>query len=204
MVLFGGVLFAIVAATVRTVMILTAAAEGGHAASEWGCREIFVSIVVANLPIIQPLMRKLASKLGLDMLFSSSDTRPAQSNQGDQGTDKAAGSKDYFVAHPARPPKDPGVLADRERFSTLPSCSTSQRGSNRPAWASEERILMSDLSDVGNVGCASWGTTGEMTIKVGTEVRVMSERVDLESQSMRKSSVHSKSDEGGRHKKRDK
>lgn len=63
---------------------------------------------------------------------------------------------------------------------------------------------MSDLSDVGNVGCASRGTTGEMTIKVGTEVRVMSERVDLESQSMRKSSVHSKSDEGGWHKKGDK
>lgn len=116
----------------RAVMILTAGAEGGHAASEWGCREIIVSIVVANLPIIQPLMRKLANKLGLDMLSSSSGTRPAQSNLVNQGTEKAAGTKNYPVAHPARPPKEPGVLADRGRFSTLPSCSASQRGSNRP------------------------------------------------------------------------
>jgi hypothetical protein len=42
------------------------------AGSEWACRETFVAIVVANLPIIQPLIRRGASKLGLSGMFSRS------------------------------------------------------------------------------------------------------------------------------------
>ena len=40
--------------------------------SKWACRETFVSIIVSNLPIIQPLIRRGFKKIGLSQLFSSS------------------------------------------------------------------------------------------------------------------------------------
>ncbi|KAL4785887.1 hypothetical protein BJX76DRAFT_366524 [Aspergillus varians] len=72
MTLFSGAIFVAVAAIVRAVIIMTAGANGAIEGSKWACRESFVSIVVANLPIIQPLIRRGASKLGLSALFSNS------------------------------------------------------------------------------------------------------------------------------------
>ncbi|KAL3446944.1 hypothetical protein BJX65DRAFT_318407 [Aspergillus insuetus] len=72
MALFSGAVFVIMAAIIRAVTILTAGADGAVSGSKWACRESFVSIVVSNLPIVQPLIRRGASKIGLSGLFSNS------------------------------------------------------------------------------------------------------------------------------------
>ncbi|KAL4901492.1 hypothetical protein BDW74DRAFT_83853 [Aspergillus multicolor] len=70
--LFSGAIFIGVAAVIRAVIIITAGPNGAIEGSKWACRESFVSIVVSNLPILQPLIRRGASKLGLSGLFSNS------------------------------------------------------------------------------------------------------------------------------------
>ncbi|KAL4959768.1 uncharacterized protein BDV14DRAFT_184071 [Aspergillus stella-maris] len=70
--LFSGAIFVGVAAVIRAVIVMTSGANGAIEGSKWACRESFVSIVVSNLPIIQPLIRRGASKLGLSGLFSNS------------------------------------------------------------------------------------------------------------------------------------
>ncbi|KAF7718969.1 Uncharacterized protein PECH_006315 [Penicillium ucsense] len=70
--LFSGAAFVITASIIRAVMISVAGPEGAVAGSKWACRETFVSIVVSNLPIIQPLIRRGFKKIGLSQLFSSS------------------------------------------------------------------------------------------------------------------------------------
>ncbi|KAH7031430.1 uncharacterized protein B0I36DRAFT_409779 [Microdochium trichocladiopsis] len=193
MLLFGGAVFVIAAATVRAVLVLTAGPEGSLYASQWGCREIFVSIVVSNLPVIQPMLRKLASRAGMSVLFSHSGGRSVHHD------------------------RDHGLVSTVGRFSTLPSRSASHRGGSGPArgcndtrqaptvsaaaWASDERILVSDLGerpggDEPYVGQVRGGHVGEMAIMVGKEVRVMSECVDLESQSVSISSEDSRTEEG--------
>ncbi|KAE8154985.1 hypothetical protein BDV25DRAFT_146805 [Aspergillus avenaceus] len=71
MALFSGAAFVIMAAIIRAVTILSSGPEGAVSGSKWACRESFVSIVVANLPIIQPLIRRGAQKVGLSALFST-------------------------------------------------------------------------------------------------------------------------------------
>ncbi|PYH92407.1 hypothetical protein BO71DRAFT_442477, partial [Aspergillus ellipticus CBS 707.79] len=71
MCLFSSAAFIILAAIVRAVIVITSGPDGAIAGSQWACRESFVSIVVANLPIIQPLIRKGAGKIGLSGLFTS-------------------------------------------------------------------------------------------------------------------------------------
>ncbi|KAH7116380.1 hypothetical protein EDB81DRAFT_952986 [Dactylonectria macrodidyma] len=77
-----GAIFVIMAGTIRAVVILTSGPEGALSGSSWACRETFVAIVVTNLPILQPLMRRGASKIGLTGLFRASgsmfDTRRKQ------------------------------------------------------------------------------------------------------------------------------
>ncbi|KAL4980452.1 hypothetical protein BDW66DRAFT_166562 [Aspergillus desertorum] len=70
--LFSGAVFIGVAGIIRAVIIITAGADGAIEGSKWACRESFVSIVVSNLPILQPLIRRGASKIGLSGLFSNS------------------------------------------------------------------------------------------------------------------------------------
>ncbi|OOQ83299.1 putative srpk [Penicillium brasilianum] len=79
MALFSGAMFVITAAIIRAVMIMTSGAEGAVSGSQWACRETFVSVVVSNLPIIQPLIRKGFKKIGLSQLFSSSGKPSGQS-----------------------------------------------------------------------------------------------------------------------------
>lgn len=52
--------------------------DGAASGSQWACRETFVSIVVSNLPIIQPLIRRAFKKIGLSQLFSSSGKQSGQ------------------------------------------------------------------------------------------------------------------------------
>ncbi|KAK4118340.1 hypothetical protein N657DRAFT_628583 [Parathielavia appendiculata] len=72
--LFSGVLFVIAAAIVRGVVILTSGPEGAVTGSEWAIREEFVSIVVSNLPILQPPIRAFCTNIGLGVLFSTHNT----------------------------------------------------------------------------------------------------------------------------------
>ncbi|KAJ5758687.1 hypothetical protein N7520_005843 [Penicillium odoratum] len=67
MTLFSGAAFVITASIIRVVTIMSSGADGASAGSIWACQETFVSIVVSNLPIIQPLIRKDSARL----LFSS-------------------------------------------------------------------------------------------------------------------------------------
>jgi hypothetical protein len=80
--LFCGVLFVIVAAVIRGVVVLTAGPEGAVTGSAWAIREQFVSIVVANLPILQPSIRSLCRKIGLSALFSTHNSHPSTPFEG--------------------------------------------------------------------------------------------------------------------------
>ncbi|KAK3307690.1 uncharacterized protein B0T15DRAFT_530898 [Chaetomium strumarium] len=72
--LFSGVLFVIMAAIIRAVVILTAGPDGAVSGSEWAIREQFVSIVVSNLPILHAPIRSFCKKIGLGALFSTHNT----------------------------------------------------------------------------------------------------------------------------------
>ncbi|CAG8288397.1 unnamed protein product [Penicillium salamii] len=72
MALFSGAAFVIIAGIIRAATIMSNSPDGAVAGSQWACRETFVSIVVSNLPIIQPLIRRGFKKIGLSQLFSSS------------------------------------------------------------------------------------------------------------------------------------
>ncbi|PWY76078.1 hypothetical protein BO94DRAFT_559431 [Aspergillus sclerotioniger CBS 115572] len=63
--LFSSAAFIIMAAIIRAVLVLMAGPNGAITGSEWACRETFVSVIVSNLPIIQPLIRKGAGRIGL-------------------------------------------------------------------------------------------------------------------------------------------
>ncbi|KAL7628388.1 hypothetical protein AAE478_002590 [Parahypoxylon ruwenzoriense] len=80
MALFSGVIFVIAAGLTRAITILLAGHEGAVTGSQWACREIFVSVIVTNLPVIQPTLRKAAKKVGLSGLFSKS-AKSAPSHQ---------------------------------------------------------------------------------------------------------------------------
>ncbi|KAK6199629.1 hypothetical protein LQW54_010011 [Pestalotiopsis sp. IQ-011] len=99
MILFSGAVFVIMASTIRAVLILTSGVEGAVTGSEWACRETFVAIVVANLPIIQPLLRKGASRIGLSGLFSKS-TRMGRSEPLGSQDDRTADT--YALTKAAR------------------------------------------------------------------------------------------------------
>ncbi|KAJ5784190.1 uncharacterized protein N7503_009402 [Penicillium pulvis] len=97
MALFSGAAFVIAAAIIRAVSIISVSstvfcqngltpyeqtisgADGASTGSKWACRETFVSIVVSNLPIVQPLIRKGFSRIGLSQLFSSAAKPSGQS-----------------------------------------------------------------------------------------------------------------------------
>ncbi|KAJ5467565.1 hypothetical protein N7475_005317 [Penicillium sp. IBT 31633x] len=72
MALFSGATFVMIAGIIRAATIMNNRPDGALEGSKWACRETFVSIVVSNLPIIQPIIRKGCRKIGLSNLFSSS------------------------------------------------------------------------------------------------------------------------------------
>lgn len=49
--------------------------------SSWACRETYVAIFVTNIPIIHPVIRRLAVKMGLSGIFSRSSPTGAESHQ---------------------------------------------------------------------------------------------------------------------------
>ncbi|KAH8883761.1 hypothetical protein GQ53DRAFT_882264 [Thozetella sp. PMI_491] len=121
MCLFSGAVFVVMAGTIRAVVILTAGSDGAISGSQWACRETFVSIVITNLPIIQPLIRAVADKVGLSALISKSSR---------QASSHPLGSKDRGT--------QAFELSKKDVDSKVLSKSQSS------AWDSDEHILRQD------------------------------------------------------------
>ncbi|KAJ5112229.1 hypothetical protein N7532_000274 [Penicillium argentinense] len=138
MALFSGAAFVITASIIRAATIMSSGPDGAAAGSKWACRETFVSIVVSNLPIIQPLIRKGFKKIGLSQLLSSSNKTSGQqsyplssrlqnlTNRGDRETKKskmnaagpshlqtsAWGSDEHILTEPEPNSKDITVVSE--------------------------------------------------------------------------------------------
>ncbi|KAM0292352.1 hypothetical protein ACHAO9_003330 [Fusarium lateritium] len=136
------------AGTIRAVTILTAGPDGALEGSAWACRETFVAIVVTNLPIIQPLLRKGANMIGLSVLFSH-------------------GTKSASQSHQLRSNEASGSQFNSSRRTALRSHPLSNV-SRTAAWASDEHILPGACEN-GKFG----GRDGE--IVVAQEISVQSE-----------------------------
>ncbi|KAF5678103.1 integral membrane protein PTH11 [Fusarium circinatum] len=152
MLLFSGALFIMMAGTIRAVTILTAGPNGAVAGSQWACRETFVAIIVTNLPIIQPLIRKGASMIGLSVLFSRGTKSASQSHQ--LRSSEMGGSR--FNTSRCRGPGSSHPLA------TVPQTT---------AWASDEHIL----PEAGKPAGAGGGIVVAQEISVQSEVNTTSE-----------------------------
>ncbi|KAJ5724241.1 hypothetical protein N7488_002276 [Penicillium malachiteum] len=85
LILFSGGLFVMMCGILRCVLILTAGANGAEEAGSWACRETFVAVVIGNVPMIYPLLRRLARRAGLYLTTKSgSQSYPAyQLSEGD-------------------------------------------------------------------------------------------------------------------------
>ncbi|KAH8655343.1 hypothetical protein BX600DRAFT_439856 [Xylariales sp. PMI_506] len=93
---------------VLTESNLKSGPEGAVSGSQWACRETFVAIVVANLPILQPLIRRGANKIGLSTLFSRTtkmgQSHPLESNE-------AKDDRYELARRNQAPPRGQGKLA---------------------------------------------------------------------------------------------
>ncbi|KAH8658557.1 hypothetical protein BGZ61DRAFT_486164 [Ilyonectria robusta] len=152
MLLFSGAIFVIMAGTIRAVVIMTSGPEGALAGSSWACRETFVAIIVSNLPILQPLMRRGANKIGLSGLFSRSSPTRGESYQLNNDDNGASGSM----------------------FDTRQKQHGSRRhplsNSQTTAWGSEERIMGAGIP-------RESATNKDGGIVVAQEISVESERM---------------------------
>ncbi|KAI1415134.1 hypothetical protein F5Y13DRAFT_187237 [Hypoxylon sp. FL1857] len=63
--LFSGAIFSIGMSIIRADVIMRGGPDVVVYGSLWACRETFVAIVVTNLPILHPLFKKCAERLGL-------------------------------------------------------------------------------------------------------------------------------------------
>ncbi|KAL2132776.1 hypothetical protein VTI74DRAFT_3400 [Chaetomium olivicolor] len=109
-VLFSGVLFVIMAAIIRGVVILTAGPEGAVSGSAWAIREEFVSIVVSNLPILQSPIRAFCKKIGLGVLFSTHNT----SKTPFEGRTIGGGGGSYALRSTKKTPNGPTTAWDSD------------------------------------------------------------------------------------------
>ncbi|KXX80211.1 hypothetical protein MMYC01_204231 [Madurella mycetomatis] len=108
--LFSGVVFVIMAAIIRGVVILTSGPEGAVTGSEWAIREEFVSIVVSNMPILQSPIRAFCNKIGLGVLFSTQDTNPTPF----EGRTIGGGGGGYPLRGPKKNPNDTAAAWDSD------------------------------------------------------------------------------------------
>jgi len=171
MCLFSGAIFVITAATIRAVVIITAGPEGAISSSLWACREVFVSTIVTNLPVIQPVLRRAAHNIGLSVLFSKSGGK----SSGNAG--HGASGRSYPLSSNLQ---QGGVQSkgygrgDKSRSAREANTTTTIA-----AWDSDEHILLDDNG--GKVGTGSESTPGKKKgITVGTEVTVMREEIGVD------------------------
>ncbi|EKV04664.1 putative srpk [Penicillium digitatum] len=123
MFLFSGAVFVMMAGVIRSATIMKSNPDGAESGSRWACRETFVSIVVSNLPIIQPLIRKIFKKIGLSTVFSSSE--------------KTTGNPYQLSSRGMKTLTNRGE-GDNKRSKTNAAAPTHMQAS---AWGSDEHIL---------------------------------------------------------------
>ncbi|KAI1377278.1 hypothetical protein F4677DRAFT_444503 [Hypoxylon crocopeplum] len=63
--LFSGAVFSMITGVIRADVILRGGTNVVYDGSAWACRETFVAIAVTNIPILHPLFKRGAEKLGL-------------------------------------------------------------------------------------------------------------------------------------------
>ncbi|KAL2847618.1 hypothetical protein BJX68DRAFT_268014 [Aspergillus pseudodeflectus] len=177
MALFSGAVFVIMAAIIRAVTILTAGADGAVSGSKWACRESFVSIIVSNLPIVQPLIRRGASKIGLSGLFSNSGgpsdyqgpsgRRRGESHQLSSGTGLKTANGGGTVSGMVSSKLGMGKRGRNRASLTM----VSQTGGG---WGSEEEILVAGGGGAGGDKAGN-GITVTREMHVESEVRAGSD-----------------------------
>ncbi|KAH7025241.1 uncharacterized protein B0I36DRAFT_332794 [Microdochium trichocladiopsis] len=182
MLLFSGAIFVIAAATIRAVVIITAGPEGAVSGSQWACREIFVSAVVSNLPVIQPLLRKLASHTGLSILFSRSGGRSGKNGAHD-GASGGSGKSYPLSENPRTGPHSKSYgLGSRSKFGTQlsrhatagPAAAGAATTTAVAAWGSDEHILLDGGGKTLSPGTGA-AVMGDKDIVVGKEITVVTE-----------------------------
>lgn len=127
-VLFSGGIFVMAAGILRCVLIVTvgflsldpvllffaqltsqAGANGASQAGSWACRETFVAVVIGNIPMIYPVVRRVARRANGYLISSrrgdqSSLGYPLSDDQ--NNTDKSAQSRRKKFRHPLSIPGD--------------------------------------------------------------------------------------------------
>ncbi|KAH7316641.1 hypothetical protein B0I35DRAFT_260095 [Stachybotrys elegans] len=167
-VLFSGALFIMMAGTIRAIVISTSGPNGAVAGSSWACRETFVAIIVTNLPILQPLLRKIASATGLSILFSRSSPTHSNSYQlrsGEAGT-RLDGSRKKGTQH-RHPLSIPQASAWGSDEHILPEESGSESGMKRSESRKNQGIVVAhEISvrseEAGAPGSAPHGNNWEL------------------------------------------
>ncbi|RAL03259.1 uncharacterized protein BO80DRAFT_471038 [Aspergillus ibericus CBS 121593] len=130
--LFSSAAFIIMAGIIRAVTIMTSGPNGAVSGSQWACRETFVSIIVSNLPIIQPLIRRGAGMVGLSGLFSS---RGQNSSYKFRGESVPLGSRVTQTGTGTE-------MGKKSRTRTRVSVSMHDRGTGHGGWGSDEEGLV--------------------------------------------------------------
>ena len=105
--------------------------DGAVQGSAWACRENFVALIVTNLPVIQPLIRRCAQRVGLNGLFS----RSQPTTYGGGGRSMPLGSKDRSQAFRL------GSKNKTTAKGSLATATTTTHNQQTSAWASDEHIL---------------------------------------------------------------
>ncbi|KAJ1323577.1 hypothetical protein MN608_10821 [Microdochium nivale] len=193
MLLFSGAIFVIAAATIRAVVIITAGPEGAVSGSQWACREIFVSAVVSNLPVIQPLLRKLASRTGLSVLFSRSGGRSG--NNAAHGGASGVSGKGYPLSdNPRTGPQSKSYgLGSRSKFGTEvshhatagPAAAGASTTTAVTSWGSSDEHILLDAGGETLRPSTGEAVMGDKSIVVGKEITVVTEpAVDARSGSL--------------------
>ncbi|KAK4133218.1 hypothetical protein BT67DRAFT_59627 [Trichocladium antarcticum] len=161
-ILFCGVIFVIMAAIIRGVVILSSGPEGAISGSEWSVREEFVSVVVANLPVVQAPIRAFCNKIGLSVLFSkghSTNTDKPYAGRTIGGGGGGGGISGISGGgYPLRTPKG-----------------GSQAPGTTAAWDSDEQILCENA----NSCSSSSNNNNNNNIVVAREIAVESEAGSL-------------------------
>ncbi|KAL4794892.1 hypothetical protein BDV19DRAFT_389790 [Aspergillus venezuelensis] len=75
LVLFSGGTFVMAAGILRCVLIVTAGANGASQAGSWACRETFVAVIIGNLPMIYPYLRRCLRRAGVYMTTKTGRSR---------------------------------------------------------------------------------------------------------------------------------
>ncbi|OQE17960.1 hypothetical protein PENSTE_c019G01649 [Penicillium steckii] len=105
LILFSGGLFVMMAGILRCVLILTAGANGAQQAGSWACRETFVAVIIGNIPMIYPLIRRVARRAGL-YLTTKSDSQSYPAYPLSEGENISGYSKRKKFRHPLSLPAD--------------------------------------------------------------------------------------------------